>query len=1229
MQRQTRAATALASLALAGLCTVPVAKAAVLFSDTFDRGGWENAMTNAFLPAWSEPTANFIYTLGTYFDVEVRVTGPTFTILVNGSPVFQATDADLRTGSVGVLSWGNRNRGSGGDPGTPYGLECPSLSVEDENGATLLNYAWGSLIPDWRRVTMRNSAGTAFGSYDGLGFDPTDGCVRENTNGYSNAIWNNTDFMGPSMVYTGAGSDAWTDYEVRARLYCLDNDGFGFLLRCQDDSNFYRVMFVSEAWSSPPPTWRAPQGVSVQRCRKGVWKEVFRDTQYPGVPLFAYTPGTPFDVSATIRTAGATAEIDITIVHDPGGPGQTTIVVPTIVDAAAEPLDTDVDGDGEFEPAEGDVFSGNDTNANGRWDAAEAMVTDVDGDHVFEPADGDVFSANDTNKNGRWDPGEPLATDVDGDGVFDPADGDVFDTRDANRNGQWDPAEPMDLDVDGDHVFDAADGDVFDANDQNNNGQWDGAPIPAGSAGLTVWGQVAGNTLGTERGARFTAYGGAPSDFVRTPGGATLLGNIFVPTLNTDYVPGSQQAGSNQAWTIRVRDGVLMENSDGRQRDGGAIAGGGGTGTPGDGWYQPYYLYKGGFNAGENYTLRARLRNNYDNDGIGLIFGYVDSGNMFRVGFRQEGTGNYGFRQGVSVQKIVNGQITQLFRANPTRSNLAGVWVQKLQTMTIEQADNENLPDGSGKPGVEFQGPQLVRGDAAWTDYTWEAVIDTHDDDGIGLLFRFQDERNFYRLNFEDERNGTETEVPPPASVRPPRGISVQKVVNGVWSEIFRDTDDTYPGDNDLDPMAGFKYFHGGLAGTPPTPQDAGYRIWRARLICTGNTFRLEIDGIDDTGMYGDWPNFYAATFTDGAPDALLHGKVGIHAWGHNANEFREMKLTLAGQSEPAFTDGMGIGDPKGWIDATDPAMSDPAVFTGGVEYGLGNIMGAGTPFSGIGLRPDLKAIGARDNRWISGTTFIIPGDYTRGTTDFDGPRAVAGSAGWTDYEYSVDLRAFDDDGIGVLFRYQDEDNFYRLMFMSQAGNTWAGPPQGVSVQKRAAGGWAEVFFDNSFIYSPGERWNVKVKAKGGKFDIKVTQLDGDIDGDGKTVYDFTFTDPAPLLTGKIGVTAWGAEGQADEVNSLLRGAGLPWTSNFDEGAVFDNVVVSTLCVGPDLDCDGDVDVSDFATFQVCFNGPGNPPPAGCTADADFDDDNDVDVNDFATFQVCFNGPGNAPACGG
>jgi len=64
-----------------------------------------------------------------------------------------------------------------------------------------------------------------------------------------------------------------------------------------------------------------------------------------------------------------------------------------------------------------------------------------------------------------------------------------------------------------------------------------------------------------------------------------------------------------------------------------------------------------------------------------------------------------------------------------------------------------------------------------------------------------------------------------------------------------------------------------------------------------------------------------------------------------------------------------------------------------------------------------------------------------------------------------------------------------------------------------------------------------------------------------------------------------------------------------------------------DLDGDGDADVGDFASFQLCFNGSGRPPAVPGCEGADFDGDGDVDVGDFASFQLCFNGSGRPSAC--
>ncbi|MBN1490701.1 MAG: GerMN domain-containing protein [Phycisphaerae bacterium] len=72
--------------------------------------------------------------------------------------------------------------------------------------------------------------------------------------------------------------------------------------------------------------------------------------------------------------------------------------------------------------------------------------------------------------------------------------------------------------------------------------------------------------------------------------------------------------------------------------------------------------------------------------------------------------------------------------------------------------------------------------------------------------------------------------------------------------------------------------------------------------------------------------------------------------------------------------------------------------------------------------------------------------------------------------------------------------------------------------------------------------------------------------------------------------------------------------------------VTFTISFG-DFDLDDDVDLTDFALFAGCFNGPNRAPAtSGCEV-VDYDGDSDVDLGDFSMFATCFNGPNRPPAC--
>ncbi len=97
--------------------------------------------------------------------------------------------------------------------------------------------------------------------------------------------------------------------------------------------------------------------------------------------------------------------------------------------------------------------------------------------------------------------------------------------------------------------------------------------------------------------------------------------------------------------------------------------------------------------------------------------------------------------------------------------------------------------------------------------------------------------------------------------------------------------------------------------------------------------------------------------------------------------------------------------------------------------------------------------------------------------------------------------------------------------------------------------------------------------------------------------------------------------------------AGRVRMTNAAIGSVVVADAVRFRSLGCDYDQDGDVDLADFAHFQVCYGGPNAPfaPTAPACDDSDGDGDGDVDLADFAGFQGCFNGPNRppGPACPG
>lgn len=263
---------------------------------------------------------------GTLMDVVLTVDGTTgtYSLTVDGNPILGRTNPNLvghTAGQYGVHSWYEFQ-----DSGTSkqYGLIVESISVASDTLNKTTTFADALSPVAWRALNMTNAmdfdlwGNNEDGGYEGEDYgnfrqDFRNGTILDDSNSYDWATTSapNIDFMGAAVVIDEPGSAGWADYEMTVRVTCGDNEGPGVLVRVQDDNTFYRVNFATEAIGTNEN--RAPQGMSIQKCKNGAWSELYRDDQVN--PLFLYGDDVPFDLK--VRVIGDTIKVDV--INDPDG----------------------------------------------------------------------------------------------------------------------------------------------------------------------------------------------------------------------------------------------------------------------------------------------------------------------------------------------------------------------------------------------------------------------------------------------------------------------------------------------------------------------------------------------------------------------------------------------------------------------------------------------------------------------------------------------------------------------------------------------------------------------------------------------------------------------------------------------------------------------------------------------------------------------------------------------
>ena len=115
-----------------------------------------------------------------------------------------------------------------------------------------------------------------------------------------------------------------------------------------------------------------------------------------------------------------------------------------------------------------------------------------------------------------------------------------------------------------------------------------------------------------------------------------------------------------------------------------------------------------------------------------------------------------------------------------------------------------------------------------------------------------------------------------------------------------------------------------------------------------------------------------------------------------------------------------------------------------------------------------------------AGGSLPKPGTYAR----------YEGGGGWTDYRVRVRLRSLDDDAIGLMFRVQGVDDYYRFSWDLQ---------RNYQRLVKKVGGQFTLLAEQTVGYVPGQAYEVEVTAEGSLLEVRVDGVlvlsasDGDI----------------------------------------------------------------------------------------------------------------------------------------
>lgn len=452
----------------------------------------------------------------------------------------------------------------------------------------------------------------------------------------------------------------------------------------------------------------------------------------------------------------------------------------------------------------------------------------------------------------------------------------------------------------------------------------------------------------------------------------------------------------------------------------------------------------------------------------------------------------------------------------------------------------------------------LISDSNSVTNFTYSARLTAGDNDAFGLIFGYTDENTFYRVYFAQQNRAL--------AGWPFQGWGVDRMNNGQYSDLFGPSQS--------------------WVNTLGRPFD---------VIITVSSGLLDLTVVDDPlgGAGGPYTNNLVA---GGALAGYSDGKLGIFSWGQAGSIPRAFRVqnpaVLSPPTFPAFTylsTAASNNVLSNWSFTVTPSGTN--------DYDV--VSQPGLWSQGLGINGDRGAMIENNDQ--------APENVATSYTNCPVYAAVAGDSLWSNYVYSARFISSDDDGLGMLLRYQNRSNWYRIAFRNQS-TAAGGIRRGISIQKSVNKVFDQFLSSTAFIPAIGTPFELHASISTNMLQVICV---ANPDSPSPTMTSFGPLDmsasvivPATLDTGKVGIFSWAqynatvtddAGTQVDwvKVREVL-GAGLLVSSGV--GTPFPPVGLNDFPVGTLLTLTNNSLVNISATErQVCigWTGIGSVPASG------------------------------------